>query len=61
MFDNSIKQDDQKLTCLLHEVVTYLSKERRENCYEIEHWNRNQHVIAFPSHTQSMSAFMPHI
>jgi hypothetical protein len=41
LFEDSIKQDDQKLACLLCEVVSYLSKERKENCYEIEHWNGN--------------------
>jgi hypothetical protein len=60
LFDDSIKNDDLKLARLLREIVSYLSKERKENCYEIEHWNGTKQAIAFPSRTQSIAAFMSH-
>ena len=60
LFDDKIKNNDPKLARLLREIVSYLSKERKENCYEIEHWNGNRQAIAFPSRTQSVASFMSH-
>jgi hypothetical protein len=60
LFDDSIKNDNTKLARLLREIVAYLSKERNENCFEIEHWNGKKQAIAFPSRTQSVASFMSH-